>query len=166
MRQLMRSLAPTSFDDVAALVALYRPGPMAANMHRDYADRKNGASRSPTCTPTSSPILADTYGPDDLPGVGHAGGPEVRRLRPGRGRQPAQGLRQEDPGPHPGRAREVRRRLHRQGYGEELGTALFDIIEPFADYAFNKSHSYGYGWSPTRRPGSRPTTRSSTWPAC
>ena len=42
MRALMRSLAPTSFDDVAALVALYRPGPMAANMHNDYADRKNG----------------------------------------------------------------------------------------------------------------------------
>jgi DNA polymerase-3 subunit alpha len=35
-------LAPTSFEDVAALVALYRPGPMAANMHTDYADRKNG----------------------------------------------------------------------------------------------------------------------------
>ena len=32
-----------------------------------------------------------------------------------------------------------------EGYGEELGTQLFDIIEPFADYAFNKSHSYGYG---------------------
>ena len=54
MRSLMRSLAPTSFDDVAALVALYRPGPMAANMHRDYADRKNGRQPSPTCTPTSS----------------------------------------------------------------------------------------------------------------
>ena len=42
MRSLMRSLTPTGFDDVAALVALYRPGPMAANMHNDYADRKNG----------------------------------------------------------------------------------------------------------------------------
>ncbi|MFN8035928.1 MAG: DNA polymerase III subunit alpha [Acidimicrobiia bacterium] len=42
VRALMRSLAPTSFEDVAALVALYRPGPMAANMHNDYADRKNG----------------------------------------------------------------------------------------------------------------------------
>ena len=40
IRSLMRSLHPTSFDDVAALVALYRPGPMAANMHNDFADRK------------------------------------------------------------------------------------------------------------------------------
>src|ERR1051325_5251790 len=42
MRTLMRSLAPTSFDDVAALVALYRPGPMAPNWHNEYADRQNG----------------------------------------------------------------------------------------------------------------------------
>ena len=40
MRALMRSMAPTEFEDIAALVALYRPGPMAANMHNDYADRK------------------------------------------------------------------------------------------------------------------------------
>jgi len=52
MRSLMRSLAPSSFEDVAALVALYRPGPMAANMHNDYADRKTGGSRSSTSTPT------------------------------------------------------------------------------------------------------------------
>ena len=53
MRALMRSLAPTSFDDVAALVALYRPGPMAANMHNDYADRKNG--RKPIDVPAPRP---------------------------------------------------------------------------------------------------------------
>ena len=108
MRSLMRSLAPTSFDDVAALVALYRPGPMAANMHRDYADRKNG--RQPVDLPPPRPGGGPRrhLRPDDLPGVGHAGGPEDRRLRPGRGGQPAQGVRQEDPGPHPGRAREVR----------------------------------------------------------
>src|SRR3546814_9333764 len=42
MRALMRSLAPDTFEDVAALVALYRPGPMAANMNNDYADSKIG----------------------------------------------------------------------------------------------------------------------------
>ena len=42
MRALVRSLAPDKFEDVAALVALYRPGPMSVNMHNDYADRKNG----------------------------------------------------------------------------------------------------------------------------
>ncbi len=62
MRALMRSLAPTSFDDVAALVALYRPGPMAANMHKDYADRKNGRKPIEYLHPDLEPILADTQG--------------------------------------------------------------------------------------------------------
>ncbi len=62
MRALMRSLAPTSFDDVAALVALYRPGPMAANMHNDYADRKNGRKPITYAHPDLEPILADTQG--------------------------------------------------------------------------------------------------------
>ena len=62
MRSLMRSLAPTTFDDVAALVALYRPGPMAANMHRDYADRKNGRQTVTYLHPDLEEILGDTYG--------------------------------------------------------------------------------------------------------
>ena len=62
MRSLMRSLAPTTFDDVAALVALYRPGPMAANMHKDYADRKNGRQAVTYLHPDLEEILADTYG--------------------------------------------------------------------------------------------------------
>jgi len=41
MRQLLRRLAPTSFDDIAAVNALYRPGPLSENVHNDYADRKN-----------------------------------------------------------------------------------------------------------------------------
>ena len=82
MRSLMRSLAPTSFDDVAALVALYRPGPMAANMHRDYADRKNG--RQPVSLPPPRPRGDPRrhLRADDLPGVGHAGGPEASPATP------------------------------------------------------------------------------------
>ena len=62
MRALMRSLAPSSFDDVAALVALYRPGPMAANMHNDYADRKNGRKPIEYLHPDLEELLADTQG--------------------------------------------------------------------------------------------------------
>ena len=62
VRSLVRSLAPTSFDDVCALVALYRPGPMAANMHNDYADRKNGRRRVDHIHEDAQDILADTYG--------------------------------------------------------------------------------------------------------
>ncbi len=62
MRALIRSLAPTEFEDVAALVALYRPGPMAANMHTDYADRKNGRQEVTYLHPDAEEILGDTYG--------------------------------------------------------------------------------------------------------
>ncbi|MTA44293.1 MAG: DNA polymerase III subunit alpha, partial [Actinobacteria bacterium] len=62
MRALMRSLAPTSFEDVAALVALYRPGPMAANMHNDYADRKNGRKPIDYLHDDLAELLGDTYG--------------------------------------------------------------------------------------------------------
>src|SRR5205085_6119962 len=62
MRALMRSLAPTSFDDVATLVTLYRPGPMAANMHNDYADRKNGRKPITYLHPDLDEVLADTQG--------------------------------------------------------------------------------------------------------
>ena len=121
MRQTLRSLAPTSFDDVAALVALYRPGPMAANMHRDYPELKNGreVGHLPPPRPRADPgrhLLAHA-----LPGVGDAGGPAVRRLHPGGGGQPPEGLREEDPRPHRRRAREVRRRLRRQRLRRALG---------------------------------------------
>src|SRR5881628_3321163 len=62
MRALMRSMAPDSFDDVAALVALYRPGPMAANMHNDYADRKNGRKPITYLHPDLQELLGDTQG--------------------------------------------------------------------------------------------------------
>ena len=83
---------------------------------------------------------------DDLPGVGDAGRPEDRRLLPGRRGQPPEGLREEDP-------RADRRASGRSsstdasapGTAASSARALFDIIEPFADYAFNKSHAYGYG---------------------
>ena len=62
MRALIRSMQPTCFEDVAALVALYRPGPMAANMHNDYADRKNGRQAISYLHADAEVILGDTYG--------------------------------------------------------------------------------------------------------
>jgi DNA polymerase-3 subunit alpha len=145
MRTLMRSLAPTSFDDVAALVALYRPGPMAANMHNDYADRKNGRKPITYAHADLEPILADTqglmiyqesvmrvaqkfagYSLEEADNLRKACGKKIRALIAAEREKFVAGC-------------------EAQGYGADLGTTLFDIIEPFADYAFNKSHSYGYG---------------------
>jgi DNA polymerase-3 subunit alpha len=146
MRALMRSLAPTSFDDVAALVALYRPGPMAANMHNDYADRKNGRKAITYLHPDLEELLADTQGLmiyqesvmrvaqkfagytlEEADNLRKACGKKIRSLLAAEREKFVAGCT-------------------RQGYGEQVGTKLFDVIEPFADYAFNKSHSYGYGY--------------------
>jgi len=145
MRALMRNLRPTSFEDVAALVALYRPGPMAANMHNDYADRKNGRKPVEYLHPDAAEILADTYGlmiyqesvmriAQKFAGYSLA---EADNLRKACGKKIREMIAAE-------REKFVAG-CETSGYGADLGQRWFDIIEPFADYAFNKSHSYGYG---------------------
>ncbi len=62
MRGLIRNLAPDRFEDVIALVALYRPGPMRAGMHTLYADRKNGRAAVEVLHPDMAPILERSYG--------------------------------------------------------------------------------------------------------
>ncbi len=146
MRALMRSLAPTSFEDVAALVALYRPGPMSANMHNDYADRKNGRKPIEYLHGDLAELLGDTYGlmiyqesvmrvAQKFAGYSLA---DADNLRKACGKKDRVLIAKE-------REKFVAG-TDATGYGAAIGTALFDIIEPFADYAFNKSHSYGYGF--------------------
>jgi DNA polymerase III subunit alpha len=145
MRALVRALAPTEFDDIAALVALYRPGPMAANMHNDYADRKNGRKQISYLHPDLGEVLGDTrglmiyqesmmrvaqkfagYSLEEADNLRKAAGKKVREIMALEREKFVAGC-------------------ERTGYGRQIGTALFDVIEPFADYAFNKSHAYGYG---------------------
>jgi DNA polymerase-3 subunit alpha len=146
MRTLMRALAPTSFEDIAALVALYRPGPMAANMHFDYADRKNGRKPVTYIHEDLEPLLADTYGLM----IFQESVMRVAQKFAGYSLAEADNLRKAC-------AKKVRAMIVKErgkfvagceatGYGESIGTQLFDIIEPFADYAFPKSHSFGYGF--------------------
>ncbi len=146
MRALMRSLAPTSFDDIAALVALYRPGPMAANMHNEYADRKNGRKPVTFFHPDAEEILGETQGLMIYQELLM----RVAQKFAGYSLEEADALRSAC-------AKKVREKMaaerdrfvescDRTGYGRELGNTLFDIIEPFADYAFPKAHAYAYGF--------------------
>ena len=125
--------------------ALYRPGPMAANMHNDYADRKNGRKPIEYLHPDLEEVLGDTYGlmiyqesmmrvAQKFAGYSLA---EADNLRKACGKKIRELIATE-------REKFVAG-CERTGYGARLGTPLFDIIEPFADYAFNKSHAYGYG---------------------
>jgi len=145
MRALIRSLAPTSFDDIGALIALYRPGPMAANMHYDFADRKNGRKPITGPHPEFCEVLGETHGlmifQEGLLAVAqHFAGyslEEADNLRRACGKKIRSLMAAE-------RERFVAA-CAGTGYGAELGKKLFDIIEPFADYAFRKSHAYCYG---------------------
>ncbi|MDQ3293938.1 MAG: DNA polymerase III subunit alpha, partial [Actinomycetota bacterium] len=145
MRSLMRSLAPTSFEDVAALVALYRPGPMAANMHNDYADRKNGRKPVVYFHPDAEEVLGDTYGlmiyqeavmrvAQKFAGYSLASADSLRKAM---GKKSRAVMQKEKESFLAG--------CEATGYGSGLGDQLFGVIEQFADYAFNKSHSFGYG---------------------
>ena len=146
MRDLIRRLAPTSFDDVAALVALYRPGPMAVNMHLDYADIKNGRKAVEYFHPDAEELLADTYGlmiyqesvmrvSQKFAGFSLA---DADNLRKACGKKDHAIMEAERSKFESG--------VEATGYGTTLGKQLFDIIAAFADYAFNKSHSFGYGF--------------------
>jgi DNA polymerase III subunit alpha len=146
MRALMRSLAPTTFEDVAALVALYRPGPMAANMHTDYADRKNGRKPVRYYHDDLREILEPTFGlciyqeqmmrmAEVLAGYSLE---EADNLRKATGKKIRSLIAKE-------RSKFVDGCVA-QGHSPEFGEEMFDIIEPFADYSFNKSHSVGYGF--------------------
>ncbi len=146
MRALMRSMAPTGFQDVAALVALYRPGPMAANMHNDYADRKNGRQEVTLAHPDAEELLGDTFGlmiyqeqmmrfSQKFAGYSLA---DADNLRKAAGKKNRELMAKE-------RTKFVDGCVE-HGYGESFGEEQFTLIEGFADYAFNKSHSYGYGF--------------------
>jgi DNA polymerase-3 subunit alpha len=145
MRALLRSLQPTSFEDVSAVLALYRPGPMSVNMHYDYADRKNGRQAVSYFHEDAADVLSDTYGlmiyqesvmrvAQKFAGYSLA---EADNLRKACGKKIRELMAKERDSFESG--------CERTGYGRDLGKQLFDVIEKFADYAFNKSHTFGYG---------------------
>jgi DNA polymerase III subunit alpha len=145
MRALLRSLAPTSFEDVSAVLALYRPGPMSVNMHYDYADRKNGRQPVDFFHPDAEAVLGDTYGlmiyqesvmrvAQKFAGYSLA---DADSLRKAMGKKSREVMAKERANFESG--------CETAGYGRALGERLFDVIAKFADYAFNKSHTFGYG---------------------
>jgi DNA polymerase-3 subunit alpha len=145
MRALLRSMGPTTFEHVSAVLALYRPGPMSVNMHNDYADRVNNRQQVTYFHPDAKEVLGDTYGlmiyqesvmrvAQKFAGYTLA---EADNLRKACGKKVRELMAKERATFEDG--------CERTGYGREMGRQLFDVIEKFADYAFNKSHTFGYG---------------------
>ncbi|KAA9165869.1 DNA polymerase III subunit alpha [Amycolatopsis acidicola] len=149
MRDLLRRMQPTVFDDIVAVGALYRPGPMGMNAHNDYADRKNNRQQvkpiHPELEEPLKEILADTYGlivyQEQIMHIGQkVAGYSMGRadvLRRAMGKKKKEVLEKEFEGFHAG--------MKDHNFSDEAIQALWDTILPFAGYAFNKSHAAAYG---------------------
>ncbi|MEK9809676.1 MAG: DNA polymerase III subunit alpha, partial [Candidatus Nanopelagicales bacterium] len=149
MRALLRSMQPDNFEDISAVLALYRPGPMGANAHNDYADRKNGRKPvvpiHPELAEPLAEILGDTYGlivyQEQVMAIaqqlaGYSLG-KADLLRRAMGKKKKEILDKE--------YIPFRDGMQANGYSEDAIATLWEILVPFSDYAFNKAHTAGYG---------------------
>ena len=149
MRSLLRSMQPDNFEDISAVLALYRPGPMGANAHNDYADRKNGRKPVvPIHRELAEPladILDDTYGlivyQEQVMAIaqklaGYSLG-KADLLRRAMGKKKKEILEKE--------FAPFRDGMRANGYSDGAISTLWEILVPFSDYAFNKAHTAGYG---------------------
>lgn len=149
LKALLKLLKPTGFNDISAVLSLYRPGPMGVNAHTDYALRKNGLQEvdyiHPELTEMLKPILGESYGlviyQEQVQLIaremaGYSLG-EADLLRRAMGKKKRYIIDAEFvPFSKGAKAR---------GYSDEAIKDIWDILVPFADYAFNKSHTVAYG---------------------
>ena len=149
LRALMRLMKPDNFGDISALIALYRPGPMGANSHTNYALRKNGLQEitpiHPEFAESLSEILDESYGliiyQEQVMAIaqrvaGFSLG-QADILRRAMGKKKKSELDKQYEGFSAG--------MQANGYSTGAVGALWDILLPFSDYAFNKAHSAAYG---------------------
>ena len=149
MQELLKRMKPTGFKDIVASLALYRPGPMGVNAHWDYADRKNGRKPitpiHPELEEPLKEILDETYGlivyQEQIMRISQkvanytAG--EADGFRKAMGKKKPEVLAKQYDKFWSG--------MQANGYSKDAMDALWGTIEPFASYAFNKSHAAGYG---------------------
>ncbi|MEO5853504.1 MAG: DNA polymerase III subunit alpha [Nocardioides sp.] len=149
MRALLRSMRPDAFEDISAVGALYRPGPMGADSHNKYARRKTGREPVEAIHPELAEPLADvlgeTYGlivyQEQVMAIaqklaGYTLG-QADILRRAMGKKKKSELDKQFEGFSAG--------MHERGYSAGAVKTLWDILLPFSDYAFNKAHSAAYG---------------------
>ena len=144
IKQLIRKLKPNCFDDMVALVALYRPGPLQSGMVEDFIDRKHGRTVVNYSLPELEPLLKSTYGVilyqeqvmkiAQVLGSYTLGSADILRKAMGK-KDPAEMARQREIFMSGALAKAV---------PEKAASDLFDLMEKFAGYGFNKSHSVAY----------------------
>jgi DNA polymerase-3 subunit alpha len=149
MRALLRQMRPDNFEDVSAVIALYRPGPMGMNSHTNYALRKNGLQKiepiHPELAEPLAEVLDETYGlivyQEQVQRAaqilaGYSLG-QADLLRRAMGKKKPEVLAKEFVNFEAG--------CKERGYSDQAIKAVWDTLVPFAGYAFNKAHSAGYG---------------------
>jgi DNA polymerase-3 subunit alpha len=149
MRSLLRLMKPDNFEDISAVLALYRPGPMGVDSHTNYALRKNGLQEitpiHPELEEPLSDILDTTYGlivyQEQVMAVaqrlaGYSLG-QADLLRRAMGKKKKEILDKEFVPFSDG--------MRANGYSDAAITALWNVLVPFSDYAFNKAHTAAYG---------------------
>jgi DNA polymerase-3 subunit alpha len=146
MRNLIKVLKPDRFEDLMALVALYRPGPLNNGLHTEYAERKHGRRQVTYPHDDLEPILRDTYGvmiyQEQVMQVavalaGFSMG-QADTLRKAMGKKKLDVLM-------PFKEQFIAGAVGK-GYPHKLAADLFEMIVPFADYGFNASHACAYGY--------------------
>lgn len=149
MRSLLRLMKPDNFEDISAVIALYRPGPMGANSHINYALRKTGQQEITPIHPELEDPLADildtSYGliiyQEQVMAIAQRvagftlGQADI--MRRAMGKKKKSELDKQYEGFESG--------MKGNGYSDAAVKTLWDILVPFSDYAFNKAHSAAYG---------------------
>ena len=144
MRELIKRAKPDRFEDIIALAALFRPGPLGSGMDREWVDRKHGVAEVTYPHPALEPVLAPTYGvivyqeqvmqiAQVLAGYSLGGADLLRRAM---GKKKAEEMAKERAKFEAGAAE--------RGVDPRRATQIFDLMEKFAEYGFNKSHSAAY----------------------
>ncbi|GMV30294.1 MAG: DNA-directed DNA polymerase [Rhodanobacteraceae bacterium] len=144
MRELLKRARPDRFEDIIALAALFRPGPLGSGMDRDWVDRKHGNAAVTYPHPSLEPVLAPTYGvivyqeqvmqiAQVLAGYSLGGADLLRRAM---GKKKPEEMAKERTKFEAGAAA--------NGVDPQLASSIFDLMEKFAEYGFNKSHSAAY----------------------
>ncbi|MBD3798671.1 MAG: DNA polymerase III subunit alpha, partial [Epsilonproteobacteria bacterium] len=144
MQDLNKRLKPSSFEDLIAVLALYRPGPMESGMLDDFIERKHGRQAITYTFPSMEPILKPTYGVivyqeqvmqivQTVGGFSLGGADIVRRAM---GKKKLEEMQKYN--------KEFSEGAQKQGLDYHKASELFDLIEKFAGYGFNKSHSAAY----------------------
>lgn len=144
LRAILRELKPQSFEDIIALVALYRPGPLGSGMIEDFIHRRHGKVEVAYLHPDLKPILQNTYGviiyqeqvmriASDLAGFTLGEADLLRRAMGKKKPEIITGLR-----------KQFIEGSQKKGIPADISGKIFDLMEYFAGYGFNKSHSAAY----------------------